>query len=830
VYHEVKLAQTLPFGYLAVDWSRRGEMAEDEILDWTISNAPPSGEEPPEQPAPSQPPALPPVPRRSWSRRVWVLFGAVAVLVLVFTAVFSRLESVRLRQSVELVIAQQEQARLVGDWTALRSSYTDDPAGWADGQIARLQKGESSMPILLPGLQHQDQPGHVSQFQVLGSQLVRADVIRSFQFVDGTHLTLTLPQFYQYAAGAWRQVTPPETAADSVRTLHGARVDVAYYPADADLAASLVRDLDALLTQACADWDCPPDLRVPANFDTHEPPSWISPTPFDSLLGSLTFQTIFARQTEYRWHEISLLTSPVGGYPADAAAAAAIRRAAGIQALLVVAQQLAPHTIARGDNVYLDALVAREAVRLGLEAPGLAETQIANPLLGPDELWTLQNIDYSSDDALPEALVILNQLLANRSVADERALLHKLDSAKDLRGWLAAGLGLTAVEANARLTQAAAFEAPVPPAQQPGFIPDLVLNCPGGPVLATLAGQTAPLFSDALPDTSVSAWSPDGRRLALVISDRTGMVDLGAGTGVWLPQPMLHNQGPVSWGWASATVFVYRGLQWTLDNGHILVQSVNLALFDAKSETYLPPLQNFDSYQLSPNGAWAVVISHLDPNTSSLAIIPALGGSALLTATVGSNAGWSPDSGHLVYARSDAGKFSLVTLDLASGVTHTVLASDNPSVPSIASDAWLNLGAIWSPGGDQLALTASLYRNNQPHGWIGLMSSEGAGFRLLPTESPTARPYTIGFSPDGQFLAVDEVNGGEFGTAIYSAADGRLLRWVPDYWSAGWSPAGHVYALNSFSGVSLLRDPGDPSAMPQPFGPSGCKGVVWRPK
>ena len=377
------------------------------------------------------------------------------------------------------------------------------------------------------------------------------------------------------------------SSTDQTLQLHGVRVDVAYDPADAYLAASLVRDLDTVVTKACADWGCPADLRVPVRFDANDP-TFQAGLPYDTLLGSWTFQTIFARQSAYLWREIDLPTRTLGGYPADAPAAAAVSREASLQALLVVAQRLAPKTILRGANVYLDALVVREAVRLRLEPARLADDHIANPLFTADDLWQMRSVDFLSGGAWPEALVIVNQLLPVDAVADEARLMHAFDGAADVHSWLVAGLGLTPVAASARLAAAAAFDTPVPSVQLPSFVPDLALTCPDGPVLASVDGRAAPLFAGEYPDSYVNAWSPDGKRLALAVSDRRAVVDLSTGSGIWLPRPMhRYLEGTV--GWASDTVLAYPPAQRTLRPQYPgdLFRTNSLALFDARSR-HLP--------------------------------------------------------------------------------------------------------------------------------------------------------------------------------------------------------------------------------------------------
>jgi hypothetical protein len=799
-------------------------MSDPDLLDWTISDAPAADAVSPVDPPASTP--RPPAYSLRLSRRARLLLGTVVVLVVGVTLALPFIEVQRQRRAVEQVVAQQEQARLAGDWTALSESYAGYTASWSIDQISMPQDGGVVLPLNLPGLRPLREPGRVGTFQITGPQLARADVVRRFQNYDGRRVNFAFPQFYQFASDAWKQVNPPKVA-DPLQSLHGTRVDVTYFAADAEFAASLVRDLDALLVRACADWDCPADVRVPVGF--RPAISILGGSSFDILGNSLTFRTIFARQPEHDFREVNLLTGLVGGYPADAAAIEAVRRSVSIQALLSVARRLTPETAMRGNNLYEDALIAREAARLGLDDPHLSQTQIANPLFEPDELWRMTGMNYFIDGAWLQALVIVNQLLIDRPQSDERKLMHAFDTSLSPTSWLADGLGITRDEVSARLAAAAAFEAPVPTVQAPGFVPDLALSCQDGAILANLAGQTALLFASETPDTYITGWSPDGRRMALIINGRLAVVDLDNGAGIWPPQPMFRYGGEVNW--ASDTVLVYSPAERDKNGRYNSDRPGMLSLFDTALGHYLPSFGNFNSYQRSPDGAWAVV-SNSYAEIPTLAVIRALGG--VLNVINGFNAAWSPDGQRLVYASHEPGYTRLVIADPATGESRTLLASGDPRLPPMPDDSntWLTLTAAWSPAGDQLIVSSYWYENSIPVGWLGLMAADGQNFHLLPIAMDKDAPLMAAFSADGQYLAVDLLSyQGLHRVAIYSLADESLVRLLPRYGFGGWSPARHALLLNQAFGSnpSLLRDPANPNAMPEALGPAGCTAATWRP-
>ena len=572
-------------------------------LDWTFGPAP-AADEPPPNPAPHGKLPSPGAARRL-SRRTWLLLGALGVLAVALTAVLPLIATARDRRAVEQVVAAQEADRLAADWDALQVTFADDPPGWGAIHVERMRNGWLPTPAHLPGLRSDGNSGRVIRFQLIGTQLARADVARGFVLADGTPVTFAMPQFYQFAqtAGqpaAWRQTAPPQPVPPA--HTHGPRLDLTYYPEDGDLASRVAADLGDVLARACADWNCPPELHVAVSFDASDPASAASPAPYEPLLGSLALQVILGRPSAYPNNVVTLASRFTGGYPNDSPASVALERVISVQALIVVAQQLAPNTLMHGENTYLDAMIAREASRLGLDAPGLRQLQIANPLFEPAALWSVPVLHPTTDWALPEALVVLNQLLVYRRLADEAKLMHGLNTYGDAVSWLAAGLELSATSVPGRLSQALA--PPFPLVLSPGFTPDVALSCPSGPVLATLAGQSAPLLAGSLPDSFVDAWSPDGQKLALRVSGRLSWLSLAHGDGQFLPAPSAQEGAPPVW--ASSDVLVYPFAPVSTGGGATGI--TYLLFFDTRTSGVLQGLADTFTYARSPTGIWAALV------------------------------------------------------------------------------------------------------------------------------------------------------------------------------------------------------------------------------
>jgi hypothetical protein len=656
--------------------------------------------------------------------------------------------------------------------------------------------------------------------------LARADVERGFVLANGQTATFAMPQFYQFVSGAWRQVPPPAQSGEDELHLHGQRVDETYYGDDGSLAVLLAGDLDSLLARACVDWGCPPELHVAVVFDASDPAAAASRPPYAALLGSLTLQLLLDHPSQYPAYQVNLASSFAGGYPTNAAATDAVRHAAGVQALVLVAQQLAPHTLQHGENAYLDVMIAREAARLGIDEPSVLTAQTANPVFRPADLWSVPLLRLSSADALPQALVMLNQWLAKRDMHDEQRLMQAFNAAPDADGWLAVGLGITRDAAGfllAVLPQIPDYTQVLPVA----FTPDFALTCPAGPYLGTLGGRAAPVFAGQWPGSLVEAWSPDGRQLTLRLAGWLGSIDLAyRGIGFYDPPSFDEGIAPV---WASNNLLVYPSVR-PYGTANDTTGNAGLTVLHLTGDRQFWP--NDSLYVPSPDGAWAAVIGDGAGGNFALRVIPAEGGTAIFTATLGYNPAWSPDSQHLAFALSNSSAYSLTVFDLAQGAQRTVAVLHDAQIgtPAIPAGAGLGEGSLymtWAPTGDRLAVAVMASGDSrQMVGWGGLLNPDGASLFMLPPAQGQMVPMSLAYSADGLYLATNLFDGAAQGVAIYSA-NGQLLRWLPGDQAGPWSPAGHTLALTGLGGVRLLAAP---DAAPLKVGPAGCSGLVWRPK
>ena len=209
-------------------------LSQDELLDWTISEAPAADEAPrPDEPRVPMPPRLPSPPRWPIPRHAWLLLAAVVVLAVLVAALgLPALERFRARRAVEAVVAQEAAAIEAGDWDALRALYDPTLSYWASSEIEHFKQG-AMPPLLWPyGVRAAEVPSQVRAVTVLDPKLAIVEVERTYGVPNGTLVKVVMPQFYRYAEKGWVRTQPPKAWWGQPQQYHGSRVDLDYNSVD----------------------------------------------------------------------------------------------------------------------------------------------------------------------------------------------------------------------------------------------------------------------------------------------------------------------------------------------------------------------------------------------------------------------------------------------------------------------------------------------------------------------------------------------------------------------------------------------------------------------
>ena len=430
-------------------------------------------------------------------------------------------------------------------------------------------------------------------------------------------------------------------------------MEISYYTLDSDLVLELGPYLDDALARACADWECPADLEVTIYFlNEVEPPEATLAPPGQ---GPVLFALI---ESSPKWLDNVPLILPAPhrvGTPTDAAGVEWLKRTIGLQTLTKAAQQLSLNSFEiQVGNAFLHALVAREAMRLGLELLEALEVEEVNFAPSANALWALNETeawDGPADraTALRAGLTILNRLLQNQPNGTDRALLRALKTNYNPWDWLTSSLGLTREEIQARLWEAGSSQVNVRVSAAPPL--KLALSCNSGPALLSLEeGErwlrrlvTAP-FLDARP----ISWSPDGERLLMELSGQLAVAT--PGRPQWLPLVAYpdHVQ-PVAW--VSSEVLAYLAYTARPDGS---TEWKGLKFFDiANPQRKLPFVSGIRDYVLSPDRARAVVIGAALEHEDELGVMPRFGpvpGKEITwLGDTGFSPAWSPDGRSLAY-------------------------------------------------------------------------------------------------------------------------------------------------------------------------------------
>jgi hypothetical protein len=737
----------------------------------------------------------------------------------------------RIRGEVERFVAAEEQAALAGDTEKIRQLTDNGDPGWLFEHAALAEMNQAA-PAPLSILWALPELGTPQSIHSIASDTVQVDVARRYVAPDGATVTFALPQFYRYAKGEWKRIAPPKTIWGEVKTRPGLRVNVTYYPIDEDFAVELSDYLEGVLAQACAAWVCPDDLKMVVRLSTTAVATdsfyYYSPFSPGSLLMLLMDGESF--NVSYGGPTLNFASPHAAGDPADAASADLLERVIALETLANAAHQIAPDS---GNNEFLYALVERMAVRLKLEPSIVTEMRYVNPGLVVEDLWGIggQETPYLGGERLLVALAVVNRLLRDQPANADIKLFNSLGSASDPITWLSAGMGIPHGEAQARLR--ALTDDPYPINVLTTDPHDLTLVCPADGLAVLSRGDAQPtrLLSEYLSETYPVGWSPDGKRLAIYFLGQSAVVDFELGTVLW-PLPFSTSYNIL--GWAADTVIAYQ--TWPQSTNSSASNPI-LTFYDfADPGRKFPELPGIQQYILSPDKSLAALMlppkGRNDGPSGQLALMPALGGPLTLVDEDASHPTWSPNGDALAYVHFALDTISLYVADPTTAMTREVLSSQELGLRQ--SD---DFQIVWSPTGDLIALTSNIYSSSSQSRTL-LARTDGSGARVILQEEENAASYPSGFSADGKYFALTRLHPRNWSlstTLIYDTATGEVLHtlsnmlgWTP--WSGAWSPTGHALVLNSYDGVYLLADPGNPNSQLEQLTGQRCFAMTWNPR
>lgn len=756
---------------------------DTDLLDWDITDAP-DPDEIMTRPEVSRPVAA--SRPHGLSRQSWLLLSSVIVLAIGSISAFSAWNRWRILTQVRQIVSAE-----------------GSPLAWPS-------------PLVFPA---NPASANIQSITALDNYTARAEVARTFRSPTGQSLTFTLAQFYEFARGTWHRISIPEAYWGPAHGYAGERVWINYREVDDGFVKDFGPFVDDVLQRACAEWDCPPQLRLELNFSTDAysdrlstSPETTRPNAFRLLLAGVDID-----------QEIRFPSPHLAGYPADEASALALKQALALQTLMGLANELvgASHR----DNAYLYALTARLAARLGLEANIAGEGLTVQRIYEPGELWEmayarLWQSPAVRDEALRAALGSLNILLADDATpADTEARLfaslrHNFSSAD----WYAEATGLTLTAAREELQQALWGIYRVGPFATP---PDLLMSCSTGPALYHLEEQRLIEFMAHLQtDNAViaSSWSPDGQwvvlfppqsRQAYVVNVRSGEV--------------LTRDVPVT----RSNNFTFSPQAWVSDTtlAYVVKRVRQPSLLRFLDVTQAAPgtseIENVSAYVLAPDGQLAVV-----QRADYLELMPALGGQA--TPLVwGHSPQWSSDGQTLRFSSgSTPPDVALAIYTMASGQSQFILGGQPGQSPIIES--------TWSPTEDLVALALlekgsdSFTDNFQ----IRVSAMSPADPHVRWRDSDLARTVlALSFSADGKLLASLQYDQQHRSAqvVVYEVATGQRLRQIESVYAFAWSPTGHRLAISGASGVYLVTEAPDQADPPKLLTQNECYHLVWNP-
>ena len=798
-------------------------------IDWTFDAIPAENEEPARRPRAPNAPRPGPPPRHSVRRRrLWLLAGAVRLVAVIAASVYLLYANGWRRVEAQLSqeIAYEDNEALAGQADTVAALQWPDNKAWINQRALEASLGWPARPPaddLLPLAQS----GRLVEVDILTSDQVVATVLRTFADSAGRTYDFEYVQRYRSnGPGLWQRQAPLTADLQTTTLWSGQRLTVTLPVADEPWLAPLLPQIDAYLVRACADWQCPHNLDVPLTFTgrLEELPS-LAPARRPAALPEgprpypITFDLIF-RTPRYP-RRVILPSLQLAGRPHNADAQAALVRSITTNLLAYVAAELAQSSRS-GSGDYLDALIARAEIRLGL-SPAPEWVAHPNNFQPPETLWPFSRIGEARGrragiSARLQALAFLDFALAGSPPSADGALLQHIRFFPRLDDWLTSVLRVDGPAVVERwMTQTtSAFAAQAPPRWDE--LEGLAYVCDDAGWLVR-GGQPVPLPIDDdrtwLPRFALSA---DGQYLAVVeatssaisqirvinLADQSSTVVASAGLGLplgWTPGGDLlyitQEDGPFATDFAYELRLYHPGTEVILS---LSAEPLVTPWGEEQSWTTDHSFMAITLVQQSGQGEEQLVVS-----PGLIALQPPL--QVLRLPAEGYGAAIAPDGRYLAYFTgprtvygTGAGPTQIELMNTHTQVVYSLLP------PAEDEGAWNDLNSLeWSPDGRQLAFLAyepeagtTLYTLT----FAGADPSAGVDLQALATG---LEQFSLtGFSADGRYLAGQQYDQDRSETIVYDLQTGQSESYLGGEASMPWSPRGHLLALAGPGGLYIV--------------------------
>lgn len=794
------------------------------MLDWKITDAP----APDEIRSEAAPPPPPAPARRGRLRGAWIMVSGVIVLVVVGAGLYSWWTRATTHQAVQQALAQEASAVNGQDIQQIRTLYGTSDSEW-DTVYTRWALARQAAPRPLPFLYPLTTTGELLLVDAFAPNVLRAEVAHPFTNVQGQVLTFTTTYFFTFAnaANAWQRIEPPANYWGDQRAYLSPYLTILYWEPDQPLVDELGPYLDNLLTQLCAEWDCPADYKYELNFTETlpNPLSLLQPPEEAQPTDPLFFDVLMSFHSRVRVQAFRLASPRVMGSPTNAASLDYFRRALGWQMLLQTSVSIGYHdsriNLPLINPLYFG-LLGNVGQRLGLDAQAPDLPVLIDDLGSVDLMRDFNLTTNAARKKLRPAQAFMQRLLRDEPAQTEAELLAALWEYPMGIEWFAAGLDLTPTQAQNRFDETMRDAIQIQTEVRGDF--DLALSCNAGPAVLSLDdGVVHYLLSPAGADNypaygGAAAWADDGQRI--MISGYGFLADLAVGRIQWVMSP----QASYVDNYTFLTDDVLVAVNWPSGN-NVETQNPALRFHNLRDPHQTPPaIENVWNYAASPDRQW-LALAQLSVggdffNSASLRLIPAQGGPPLWTGA-GAYPSWSPDGQQLTYTEYDSdGRWTAIhRLDLASAESTEIITRAELGSPREAAYGQV----VWSPADDWL---------------IFVTGGEGLGYQLwrLRPDGSEAQLLLAGenymlppqFSADGLYGAVmsyPPASNGEL--RIVHMPTGEVVQTINGVQAFAWSTSDQRLAVANFQGIFWLAEP---QAKLQQLNNSICYSIDWNPR